>query len=230
MLILSSVSNETELVSICFKLKRTHGFQPGLHDREIHDWQRPSAPESVMKQISFALGCGEIVTMASNRRLPPAVWSAAGKPVWTILGACPTEAKETPMMTQSLTGLPAFLSYFAAAIGLLAVFLLAYLWITPYREISLIREGNAAAAASLSGALIGFVLPLASAIVHSVSLLDMAVWGLIALIIQLLAYLAARLLLPNLARSIPGGQIASGVFLAALSLAIGLLNAACMTY
>lgn len=134
------------------------------------------------------------------------------------------------MMTQSLTGLPAFLSYFAAAIGLLAVFLLAYLWITPYREISLIREGNAAAAASLSGAMIGFVLPLASAIVHSVSLLDMAVWGLIALIIQLLAYLAARLLLPNLAHSIPGGQIASGVFLAALSLAIGLLNAACMTY
>ena len=76
----------------------------------------------------------------------------------------------------------------------------------------------------------GFVLPLASAIVHSVSLLDMAVWGLIALIIQLLAYLIARLLLPNLARDIPAGQIASGVFLAALSLAIGLLNAACMTY
>ena len=134
------------------------------------------------------------------------------------------------MMTQSLTGLPAFLSYFATAIGLLAVFLLAYLWITPYREISLIREGNAAAAASLSGAMMGFVLPLASAIVHNVSLLDMAVWGLIALIIQLLAYGAARLLLPNLARDIPAGQIASGVFLAALSLAIGLLNAACMTY
>lgn len=134
------------------------------------------------------------------------------------------------MMTQSLTGLPAFLSYFATAIGLLAVFLLAYLWITPYREISLIREGNTAAAASLSGAMIGFVLPLSSAIVHSVSLLDMAVWGLIALIIQLLAYLIARLLLPNLARDIPTGQIASGVFLAALSLAIGLLNAACMTY
>lgn len=50
------------------------------------------------------------------------------------------------MLTQSLAGVPAFLSYFAAAIGLLAAFLLLYLWITPYREISLIREGNAAAA------------------------------------------------------------------------------------
>ncbi|MCC7221740.1 MAG: DUF350 domain-containing protein [Candidatus Contendobacter sp.] len=134
------------------------------------------------------------------------------------------------MLTQSLAGVPAFLSYFAAAIGLLAAFLLLYLWITPYREISLIREGNAAAAASLSGAMIGFVLPLASVITHSASLPDMAIWGLIALLVQLLAYVAARWLLPNLARDIPAGQIASGVFLAALSLATGLLNAACMTY
>jgi putative membrane protein len=135
------------------------------------------------------------------------------------------------MLTQSLAGLPAFLSYFATGIGLLAVFLLLlYLWITPYREISLIREGNAAAAASLSGAMVGFMLPLASAITHSVSLLDMAIWGLIALIIQLLVYGVGRLLLPSLARDIPAGQVASGVFLGALSLAIGLLNAACMTY
>jgi uncharacterized membrane protein YjfL (UPF0719 family) len=78
----------------------------------------------------------------------------------------------------------------------------------PYREIALIREGNAAAAASLSGAILGFVLPLASAITHSVSLLDMAVWGLIALVVQLLVYgVAARfLLLPDLGRDIPAGQ------------------------
>jgi putative membrane protein len=129
-----------------------------------------------------------------------------------------------------VAGLPSFLFYFATALGLLLLFVLAYISITPYREIALIRQGNAAAAASLSGAVLGFVLPLASAIAHSVSLLDMAVWGLIALIIQLLVYLAARLLLPDLARTIPAGQIATGVFLGALSLATGILNAACMTY
>jgi putative membrane protein len=126
--------------------------------------------------------------------------------------------------------LPAFLSYFATAIGLLLLFLLAYIFITPYREIALIREGNAAAAASLGGAILGFVLPLASAIAHSVSLLDMAVWGLIALIIQLLVYGVGRLLLPDLARDIPAGKVATGVFLGALSVAIGILNAACMSY
>ncbi len=134
------------------------------------------------------------------------------------------------MLIQSLAGLPAFLSYFATAIGLLLLFLLVYIFITPYREIALIREGNTAAAASLAGAILGFVLPLASAIAHSVSLLDMAVWGLIALIIQLLVYGVGRLLLPDLARDIPAGQIATGVFMGALSLAIGILNAACMTY
>jgi len=134
------------------------------------------------------------------------------------------------MLTQSLAGLPAFLSYFAAAIGLLALFLLIYVLMTPYREITLIRQGNTAAAASLSGAILGFVLPLASAIAHSVGLADMAIWGLVALIIQLLVYLAARLLLPDLARDVPAGKVATGVFLGALSLAIGMLNAACMTY
>ena len=134
------------------------------------------------------------------------------------------------MLTQSLSGLPAFLSYFATAIGLLTLFLTVYVFITPYREIALIREGNAAAAASLGGAVLGFVLPLASAIAHSVSLLDMAVWGLIALLIQLLVYGAGRLLLPGLARDIPAGRVASGAFMGALALAIGILNAACMTY
>lgn len=134
------------------------------------------------------------------------------------------------MLTQSLAGLLSFLSYFAAAIGLLVVFLLAYVLITPYREFALIRQGNPAAAASLSGAMLGFVLPLASAIAHSVSLPDMAVWGSVALVVQLLAYLAARLLLPDLARDIPAGKVATGAFLGALSLAVGILDAACMTY
>jgi putative membrane protein len=134
------------------------------------------------------------------------------------------------MLIQSLAGLPSFLFYFATAIGLLLLFLLAYIFITPYREIALIRAGNAAAAASLSGAMLGFVLPLASAIAHSVSLADMTVWGLIALIVQLLVYLAARLLMPDLVRDIPDGKIATGVFLGALSVAIGILNAACMSY
>jgi putative membrane protein len=131
---------------------------------------------------------------------------------------------------ESLAGLPAFATYFALAVLLLGAFLVIYLWMTPVPEIKLIREGNTAASASLSGAVIGFVLPLASAVENSESLVDMLVWALIALLVQLFAYFLVHRLLPHLPRDVADGKLASGVFLAASSISFGLLNAACMTY
>ncbi|MEG1971087.1 MAG: DUF350 domain-containing protein [Burkholderiaceae bacterium] len=130
----------------------------------------------------------------------------------------------------SLAGLPAFALYFGLALVLLAAFLTIYVRLTPYREIELIRGGNVAAAASLGGALIGFALPLASSIANSVSLVDMLIWAVVALAVQLLAYLAARLLVPAIAANVSDGQLASGVFLGAVAVALGILNAAAMTY
>ncbi len=130
----------------------------------------------------------------------------------------------------TLAGFDDFAVYFAASIALVALFLAIYVRVTPYREFALIRAGNAAAAASLSGALIGFVLPLASAVAHSVNLADMAIWGAIALVVQVAGYGVARALLPGIASGIPAGNVAHGVFLGALSLAVGILNAACMTW
>lgn len=134
------------------------------------------------------------------------------------------------MPTHLLTALPAFLAYFAVAMGLLVLFLLVYLNVTPYHEVALIRAGNAAAAVSLAGALLGFAMPVANVIAHSDTLIDLASWGAIAGVIQILAYLAARLTLPQLNQDIPAGRIAPAIFLAAISFSIGLINAACMTY
>ncbi len=134
------------------------------------------------------------------------------------------------ILQQSISGFPAFIIYLPATLALLVVFLFLYIRITPYREIQLIREGNVAAAISLSGATIGFTIPLAKAIAQSGSLLDMLMWGGIALAVQLLAYVLVRLLIPGIAKDIPDGKIAQGTFLGMLSLATGILNAACMTY
>ncbi|MBL8424772.1 MAG: DUF350 domain-containing protein [Candidatus Accumulibacter phosphatis] len=134
------------------------------------------------------------------------------------------------MPTHLLTMLPAFLAYFAVAIALLALFLLVYLNVTPYHEVALIRGGNSAAAVSLSGALLGFAMPVANVIAHSDTLVDLASWGAIAGVIQILAYLVARLALPQLDQDIPAGKTAPAIFLAVLSLSVGLINAACMTY
>jgi putative membrane protein len=129
-----------------------------------------------------------------------------------------------------LSGLPAFAAYFGLALLLFLGFIAIYVRITPYPEIRLIREGNTAAAASLGGALIGFALPLASAVENSVSLLDMLIWAAVALIVQLIAFGVARLMVRDVTRQIQEGKVSAGVFVGALAVAIGLLNAASMSY
>jgi putative membrane protein len=130
----------------------------------------------------------------------------------------------------SLSGFDDFLLYLGLSVGFVVLYLAIYVRATPYREFALIRAGNTAAAASLSGSLIGFVLPLASAVVHSVNPWDMALWAAIALAVQIVVYLVVRLLVPDVVRHIPEGKVGAGVFLGVASLAAGILNAACMTY
>jgi putative membrane protein len=130
----------------------------------------------------------------------------------------------------SFAGFDDFLAYLGVALVLLGAFIAAYVRITPYREIALIREGNMAASFSLSGAVLGFVVPLASAVQHSVSMVDMAIWGAIALLVQLAAFVAVKITFPTITRDIPAGNGAQGFFLGSLSLAVGLLSAACMSF
>ena len=129
-----------------------------------------------------------------------------------------------------LQTLPNFLAYFASAIGLFGLFTRLYIRLTPYAEIQLIRQGNLSAALALVGTLLGFALPLASAIAHSVSLGDMLIWGVIAMLVQVLVFLGLSRLVPELKGGIESNTLAHGVFLGGASLCVGLLNAACMTY
>jgi putative membrane protein len=127
-------------------------------------------------------------------------------------------------------GATAFLIAFAAAGVFTIAFKLIYQWVTPYHEQTLIRQGNTAAAISLGGALIGYVLPLASALSHTVSLREFAAWALLAAVIQILAFvIVSRVAFRKLAERIEAGEIAGAVYLASISICIGLLNAACMT-
>lgn len=130
----------------------------------------------------------------------------------------------------SLQGLPGFLLYFALGIAAEALFLALYMAVTPHHEVKLINAGNKAAALSLAGAVLGFTLPLASAATHSVSLLDMAVWSLVALVAQLIVFVVASLMMPGLSKRIEAGDMAAATTLATASLAIGVLNAASMSY
>jgi putative membrane protein len=130
----------------------------------------------------------------------------------------------------SLEPIGLFLVYFGAALVFQAVFIALYMAVTPHHEVALIKQGNAAAAVSLGGAVLGFTLPLASVIIHSVSLLDMAVWRVGARLVQLAVYRLVDFLLREISRHIEEGNIAAAATLAVASLSIGMINAASMTY
>lgn len=130
----------------------------------------------------------------------------------------------------SLAGFDEFLIYAGLAIAFVYLYMIVYLWITPYNELKLIKDGNIAAAISLSGSVLGFTFPLAAAIFQAVHPWDMMLWAVIAAAVQLLVYVAVRYSLLNVTRRIPDGQIATGIVLGAISVSAGILNAACMSY
>jgi putative membrane protein len=131
--------------------------------------------------------------------------------------------------TLSFVGLPSFLIYFGTAIVLLLVFAFIYTRLTAHDEIALIRQGNLAASVGFGGSLFAFALPLCSAVIHSVSLVDFVIWGVIALVIQIVTFFAVRAFLPNLSQRITDNEMSAGLFVAFASLAVGAVNAACMT-
>jgi putative membrane protein len=135
------------------------------------------------------------------------------------------------MMDKYLANLPAFIEWWSLAALLSFAFAAIYLFITPQREMRLIlHQGNVSAAVCFCGALLGYVLPLASALVHGDSLLDFLLWGLVAMLVQILVYFVMRLLIRNLTSYIEEDRIAVAILVATVSLGSGILNAAAMVY
>lgn len=125
--------------------------------------------------------------------------------------------------------LAAFLAYFGTGLGVLIAAVVVVALITPHRDFTLIRQGNAAAATAFAGTLVGVALPLHAAISHSVNLADAAIWGAVATVVQIVAYLLARAVVGGVSRQITENTISAGIFAAGISIAVGLINAASMT-
>jgi len=122
-----------------------------------------------------------------------------------------------------------FVMYILGAAVLFALFQFIYTRLTPHREFELIRSGNVAAAIALGGAIVGFAIPASNVIAYSISLLDFIVWAVIAAFVQLLAFLTTSLVLKGTSERIRNGEIAAGIYVAAVAISVGMLNAACMT-
>ena len=129
-----------------------------------------------------------------------------------------------------VAGAIAFVLAFLAAGGFALVFTSLYRLVTPHDEGKLIREGNVAAAVALGGAVLGYMIPLASALSQTHSLVEFAAWALLAGVIQILVFwVVRRVALPDVSARIERGETSSAIYLLLISVAVGIINAACMT-
>jgi putative membrane protein len=134
------------------------------------------------------------------------------------------------MVIQSLAGLPAFLVYFCTAGIVVMLYLFVYTRITAHNEFELIRNNVPGAAIALGLSLLGFTLPVVSAMTHASNVIDCLIWSIIALIVQVIVYYAVRIPVPNLSKRIEDGEIAPAIWLGLASLSAGALNASSMIY
>ena len=126
----------------------------------------------------------------------------------------------TPEIQAFAAGFPTTLAHLAVSLGLLVVGAALYALLSPHREISRIRDGNAAAAVSFGGLLVGLAAPLA------VSLVELAIWGAAVTVVQLLLFRIADFILRGLPERIKEGDVPAAVLLVAARLACALLTAA----
>jgi putative membrane protein len=128
-----------------------------------------------------------------------------------------------------VAGLPVLILQLAVTTGMFVAGLVVYFSLTPYRELQLLREGNVAAAIVIAGEMLALAVPLAAMLAHSVNVPDIVLWGIVAIILQLIAAAAVALVLRRLPAAIERGDVAPALVLAAAQLSAGILNAAAMS-
>jgi putative membrane protein len=136
---------------------------------------------------------------------------------------------QSPELEAWATGFPVTLLHVGVGLGILVAGAALYSLLTPHREIQLIRDGNAAAALSFGGVLVGLALPLAFALAASTSLLELALWGGTAVILQLALFWLTDLVLVGLPQRIKEGEVAAAALLVAAKLAVAVILAAAVT-
>lgn len=137
---------------------------------------------------------------------------------------------QTPAQVLGVLGrsLPVLLANFGLVLGLLVIGILIYMMVTPFHERDLIRDGNTAAATVLGGALVALAIPLSALLATTAGLLDVLVWGIVAVLLQLVTVSIVSLLMRGLRTMIDANQVAAAIPLVAVQISIGLLNAAVM--
>jgi len=132
-------------------------------------------------------------------------------------------------MGEAMHPVVTYLVYMVSALAMLGVFTLVYTAVTRYKEFELIREGNIAAVLSYGGALVGFSFTLCSSIAIHASYAMFLLWGLAAMLVQIVVYVGVSQAVRGMNEAIEENNIAMGGLIGSISIAAGIVNAACLT-
>ena len=124
-----------------------------------------------------------------------------------------------------VSGFPQFIVQLAIALGLFVASLIVYVILTPHKEMALIRAGNPSAALAFGGVVVGLAIPLGACLAHSLGIMDLAIWGIVTLLLQILAFRFADIFLHHLPRRIAEGDVAAAVFLMSIKIGLALIIA-----
>jgi len=122
----------------------------------------------------------------------------------------------------TIEGLELFATYMVSSIAMLVTFTYLYMKVTPYNDLSLIRDGKVAPGIVLFGAMIGFTIPIVTMSYHGASYLDYLVWSIIAGLLQLACFKVVYWLMP---KEVEADNVATSLFYAGISICVGLINA-----
>lgn len=132
----------------------------------------------------------------------------------------------SPEIQAFAAGFPVFLAHAGVTVVILFAAAALYVLLTPHKEITLIREGNTAAAVSLGGVLLGLAIPLAASLRASTNVIEIGLWGAVTVVVQLLVFRLVDMILRGLPKRIQEGEISAAALLVGAKIATALIIAA----
>lgn len=142
---------------------------------------------------------------------------------------CRTGKSELRMGGETLAfveAFPRFLLWTGAAGVMLVIASTIYVLLTPWKELALVKQGNSAAGLALAGAIAGLAIPIASCLASSVTLIDLVIWGIVSLLIQLIVYRLVDVILTDIPKRIEQEEAGAAIVLIAAKLSSALILAA----
>lgn len=125
-------------------------------------------------------------------------------------------------------GFPDFLIQSGVTLAMLIAGCVVHVLMTPMKEMKLIREGNAAAGVGLAAVILGLAIPMGASLASATSIWDLVIWGVVAILLQMLAFRVADLILRDLPKRIERDEMGAALVLAAVKLATAMVVAAAL--